>query len=156
MEDLFSRLNRSMHRTRMNKRTYVCFAMGELDLSTRTWQLANGGCPYPFHYRAATSAVTELQVNAYPLGANPDTTYATLESPLEPGDCIVFCSDGIIEAANPQKALFGFEQTAETIQRGCVDGLSAEAQIDQLIGAAKEFAGDAPQGDDMTVVVLKV
>ena len=52
--------------------------------------------------------------------------------------------------------IFGFEQTAETIQAGCADGLSAEALIDRLIGAVQAFAGDEPQGDDMTVVVLKV
>jgi len=34
--------------------------------------------------------------------------------------------------------------------------MSAEALIDHLIGAVKAFAGDMPQGDDMTVVVLKV
>jgi len=34
--------------------------------------------------------------------------------------------------------------------------LSAEALIDRLIGTVQDFAGDAPQGDDMTVVVLKV
>lgn len=36
------------------------------------------------------------------------------------------------------------------------EGLSAEALIDYLIGAVKEFAGETPQGDDMTCVVLKV
>ena len=52
--------------------------------------------------------------------------------------------------------IFGFEQTAETIRAGCVEGLSAEALIDRLIGAVQGFAGDTPQGDDMTCVVLRV
>lgn len=38
----------------------------------------------------------------------------------------------------------------------CGEDLSAEALIDRLTGAVKDFAGDASQGDDMTVVVLKV
>ena len=49
-----------------------------------------------------------------------------------------------------------FERTAETIRQGCRGGLSAEALIDRLIGTVKEFTGDGPRGDDMTVVVLKV
>ena len=156
LEELFSRLTRSLHRTRMDRRSYVCFTMGEVDLSTRTLRLANGGCPYPYHFRAATGDVAELQVAAYPLGVHPDTTYSTIEVSLAPGDRVVFCSDGIAEAANAQKEIFGFERTAETIRQACVEDLSAEATVDRLINAAKDFAGDAPQGDDMTVVVLKV
>ena len=55
-----------------------------------------------------------------------------------------------------QEEIFGFERTAETIRQACAEDLSAEALIDRLIGAVKDFAGEMPQGDDMTVVVLKV
>ena len=89
-------------------------------------------------------------------GALPGTAYEALDADLETGDYVVFCSDGIIEAVNAEKDIFGFEQTAETIRQGCQEGLSAEALIDRLIGAVQAFAGDVPQGDDMTCVVLKV
>ena len=52
LEDLFAKLNRSMHRN-LDKRTFVCLAMGELDLSQGELRLANGGCPYPYHFCAA-------------------------------------------------------------------------------------------------------
>lgn len=97
-----------------------------------------------------------LDEDAYPPGIHVDTTYSPIDVELETGDRIVFCSDGIAEAANRQAELFGFERTAETIRQGCAEGLSAEALIDRLIGTVKAFAGDVPQGDDMTVVVLKV
>ena len=74
------------------------------------------------------------------------------ETTLEPGDYVVFCSDGIIETANTDEGIFGFEQTAvATIKKAC-----AEALIDRLIGVAQDSAGDEPQGDDMTCVVLRV
>ena len=156
LEDLFARLNRSMHRTRIDSRTHVCFSMGEVDLARRSLRLANSGCPYPYHYRAATGDVAELEIDAYPLGVLPDATYATLPVSLASSDFLIFCSDGIIEAENAQEQIFGFERTTETIRAGCAEGLSAELLIDRLIGTVKEFAGDVPQGDDMTVVVLKV
>ena len=155
IEDLFANLNRTLHET-LERRTFVCFTMGALDLATRTLHLSNGGCPYPYHYRAASHKVVELEMDAYPLGIRPDTAYQTIEIQLAPGDRVVFCSDGIIEAGNTDEDMFGFERTAETIRKGCQEGLPAEALIDRLIGAVKDFAGDAPQGDDMTVVVLKV
>ena len=55
-----------------------------------------------------------------------------------------------------QEEIFGFERTAETIRQACAEDLSAEALVDRLIGAVQDFAGDVSQGDDMTVVVLKV
>ena len=68
----------------------------------------------------------------------------------------MFCSDGIVETANEREDLFGFERTMETIRAGCADGLSSEALIDRLIDTVQGFAGNEPQGDDMTCVVLKV
>ena len=50
---------------------------------------------------------------------------------------MVFYSDGIIEAANAEEDIFGFEQTAETIRAGCAETLSADGLIDQLIGAGQ-------------------
>ena len=60
-----------------------------------------------------------------PLGVMWEEMVA-LETGLETGDYVVFCSDGIIEAANADEAIFGFEQTAETIRAGCAEGLFAE------------------------------
>ena len=155
MEALFSRLNRTMHDS-LDSRTYVCFCMGELDVTERRFRLANAACPYPFHFRAATCEVEEMQVDAYPLGVREGAVYTAIETVLAPGDIILFCSDGIIETENAEGEIFGFERTVETIRQGCNQGLSAKALIDYLIGAVQDFAGDTPQGDDMTVVVLKV
>ena len=155
LEDLFTKLNRSLHRN-LNSRTFVCFTMGELEIKTRQFRVSNGGCPYPYHYRASTSEVAEIQVDAYPLGVRAETTFSVKEIQLEPEDRVIFCSDGIIEAENAEGEIFGFERTAETIRKGCQEGLSAAALLDRIIGEVKAFAGDVPQGDDQTVVVLTV
>ena len=155
IEELFGRLNNSLHRI-LDRRTFICFTMAELNPATRMFRMSNCGCPYPFHYQAATQEVIELQMAAYPLGIRADATYEAIEVQLEPGDRVVFCSDGIAEAANPQEELFTFEQTAEVIRQGCQQGLAAEALLEHLFGQVKAFTGEAEQGDDMTVVVLQV
>ena len=155
METLFPRLNRSLCRS-LPKRTYVCLSMVELEPTTRILRFSNGGCPYPYHYKATTEEVIELQVDAYPLGVRAETDYPVIETQLKSGDRVVFCSDGIIEAENSSGEIFGFEQTAETIRNGCSQDLSAPQLLDYLINEIKAFAGETPQGDDQTVVVLGV
>ena len=155
IEDLFGNLNKTLH-NKLDRRTFICFTMGEFNLVSRTLRLSNCGCPYPFHYQAATQEVVELQMYAYPLGIRADATYEAIEVQLEPGDRVVFCSDGIVEAANPQREMFTFEQTAEVIRQGCEQGLAAEALLEHLFGRVKAFTGTAEQGDDMTVVVVQV
>ena len=155
LDRLFGRLNRTLCQS-LDKRTFVCFTMGELDTETRTFHLANGGCPYPYHFRESSGEISELQLDAYPLAIRPDSEYETMDIQLDARDRIIFCSDGIVEAENAEGEIYGFERTAETIRQGCREDLSAEALIDHLIGAVKAFAEETPQGDDMTCVVLKV
>ena len=155
VEELFERLNRSLY-SALTQRTFICFSMGRLDLATRTFRLANAGCPYPYYFRAENSKVVELMSDAYPLGVTATCSYQPVEIQLERGDYIVFCTDGIMEAVNAQVELFGFERTAETIRKACANKLSATALIDRIIEVVREFAGDTPPRDDMTCVVVHV
>jgi|APSaa5957512622_1039677.scaffolds.fasta_scaffold24230_1 serine phosphatase RsbU (regulator of sigma subunit) len=155
LDHLFASLNETLN-NKLDNRTYVCFTMGEIDPDTRKFRVSNGGCPYPYRYRASDGEIAEIQIDAYPLGIRSGTQYQVQELQLEPGDRVVFCSDGIIEAENVDGELFGFERTAETIREGCSQDLSAPQLLDYLINEVKVFAGETPQGDDQTVVVLAV
>jgi ligand-binding sensor domain-containing protein/serine phosphatase RsbU (regulator of sigma subunit) len=155
LEQLFTNLNQTLAEL-LRDNTFICFAMGDFDPSTLRIRLSNGGCPYPCHFRASTGELSEVRLEAYPLGVRPDTRYPVEEIQLESRDCVVFCSDGIIEAENPAGDQFGFERTEETIRRGCAEELSPEQLIDRIFSTVEEFSDSAPQGDDRTVVVLKI
>ena len=154
LEELYSRLNRSICRI-MDERTYVCFTMAQLDPVSRRLRLANAGCPYPIHYRAAGGETAELRIpEAYPLGVRGDSCYQALDVQLDPGDRVVFCSDGIAEAENSAGEAFGFERTAAVIRAGCGEGVAAEALLQRIIDATHDFSGEAPAADDRTCVVV--
>lgn len=155
LEELFERLN-DLLCAKLDERTFVCFAMGEFDAEKGLLRLANGGIPYPLHFHRSSGEIVELQVEAYPLGVRSGVDYPVIEVQLEPGDRVVFCSDGLAEAENAEREIFSFERTAEAVRRGCVDGLSAEGLIERLFEEVKDFSGETPQGDDMTCVVLQV
>jgi serine phosphatase RsbU (regulator of sigma subunit) len=130
--------------------------MAQLDAESRTLRLLNCGCPYPLHYRARDGQISELKSESYPLGIRLDTDYAPLDVSLEPGDRIIFHSDGVIEAKNWEDELFGDERLIATLNQGCKENLNAEALLDQVVNKVRAFTGEAPQGDDQTLVILAV
>jgi len=153
LDELITQLNRTLARV-LDRRTFVCVSMAQLDLASREVGVANAGCPYPYHYDAFRGEVREVQAEAYPLGVKPETQFRLTRIRLEAGDRLVLCSDGIVEAANPEGEVFGFDRTAETIERGCSRGMGAIELLEHLTAAVREFAAGGPQEDDQTVVVL--
>ena len=72
-----------------------------------------------------------------------------------PGDVLFLLSDGIPEAMNTKREMFGFERTEETIA-SLSPNLSAREMRDVVFEKVGEFAGKAAQHDDMTLVVVRV
>ncbi|MEW6756433.1 MAG: PP2C family protein-serine/threonine phosphatase [Candidatus Latescibacterota bacterium] len=155
LETVFGRLNEVLCE-RLTGRTHVALVMCEIDGRTGRLRCADAGCPYPCHYHGATREITEVGLDAYPLGVRRDTAYRALEARLQPGDYLVLYSDDIAETGNPASELFGFERTVATIQDACAQGLSPEEVVKHLVTVARSFAGQAPQADDMTCVVLRM
>ena len=130
--------------------------MGELQLKTRRIRVTNGGCPYPYYYSATTGQVDELRLDAFPLGLRAESEYGVIEIELAPGDRIVLCSDGIIEAQQEEGEIFGFERTADVIGQAARENVPATVMIERLLGAVDLFTGIGEQLDDQTIVVLGV
>ncbi len=151
---LFSRLNRTLSGT-LDSRTFVCFAMGEIDLSTRVLRLCNAACPYPYHYNAQEDEIREIQADSYPLGIRSDTAYDTVEVQLQGSDYLVFVSDGITETENADGEIFGYDRTTASILEVCRTGSTPETVIEGILEDVNAFKGSAIHSDDMTCVVLK-
>ncbi len=91
---------------------------------------------------------------AFPLGIALETEYEVIETNLNVGDTLVFLTDGLIEAHNANREMFGFERFEQIVRDS---GRSTpEELVDILITAVTTFIGDMPQHDDMTVMVVQV
>lgn len=153
-ETLMPKLNSRLCRV-LEPRTFVCLSLGELDCTKKTMRISNGGCPYPYLYKASSQTVDELDLSAFPLGVRNGSTYDVLEVPLESGDVVVFCSDGIIEATGDGDELFGFDRVARIIADAGIEQCSAEQIIDDLFRELDAFSAGYEQDDDQTIVVVR-
>ena len=87
-----------------------------------------------------------------PLGALGDE-YGRHDLELEPGDVLVWLSDGLIEAADDAGEPFGYDRTEAALTGS---GESAVAVRNRLLAAIQEHTGGLPPDDDRTLVVMRV
>jgi serine phosphatase RsbU (regulator of sigma subunit)/anti-sigma regulatory factor (Ser/Thr protein kinase) len=121
-------------------------------ISGRFW-FANAGHNLPSQRSA--SGVRELRARGMPLGLLPDMTYEEVETVLEPGHTILLYSDGLVEAHNAQRDMFGFARLHDWLgaQPSESDG---EQIVEHLKAELAAFTGpDWVQEDDVTLVLLE-
>ncbi len=128
----------------------TCF-YAVLDPVTGRLLYANAGQDLPY-LRHADGPVDELRARGMPLGLMPGMQYEEEETTLLPGDCLLFYSDGLVEAHNPRREMFGFPRLMALL------GQPAEESslIQFLRHELATFTGpDWKQEDDLTLVVLQ-
>jgi serine phosphatase RsbU (regulator of sigma subunit) len=130
----------------------TCF-YGLLDFHTHMLTYADGGHNYPLHYRVATNKVEPLSAQGIVLGIVPEPRFEQHSTAIEPGDVICFYTDGVTEAMDARRQLFGEERLAEVLRRS--HHLEPDDILNRIIDAVTNFSGSTPQADDITLVVLK-
>lgn len=117
--------------------------------SGRLWY-ANAGHDLPFQRHGGQ--VSELRATGMPLGLMPGMHYEEKETTLGLGDRVLFYSDGLVEAHNPAREMFGFPHLAELMGQVA----STTPLIDDLLHELATFTGDGwEQEDDVTLVTLQ-
>ena len=131
---------------------FVTVWLGVLEISTGKLTAANAGHEYPAVKPAGASFELFKDRHGLVIGAMEMTRYREYELQLEPGAKLFVYTDGVAEAANPRDELFGTERMIRALQ-GAEDG-SPEEILDAVNAAVAEFAGSAPQFDDLTMLCL--
>jgi serine phosphatase RsbU (regulator of sigma subunit) len=128
---------------------FVTCLYAVLDPASGRLQYANAGHPLPY-LRTACGAV-ELQAGGMPLGMMPHMHYEENEIALALGEGLLFYSDGLVEAHNSEREMFGFPRL-ETLVAKHPGG---SALIDFLLAELAAFAGsDWEQEDDVMLLTL--
>ena len=133
-------------------RTFVTAVVGIFDDARGTASFCSAGHQPPLR-RSASGEVTAVAAGSgLPLGIEHGSAFETFETDARPGDTFVFYTDGITEATNAAGDMFRDVRLKETLRAH--DG-AAEEVAARIVGAMEEFVHDAPQSDDVTLVVVQ-
>lgn len=113
---------------------------------------ASAGLPGPVHI--SSQGCRELRAEGLPPGMFEGVCYEPQTLQLASGDAVLFLTDGLTDAQDPEGGQFGIERILEICAQSRAE--SADALLQRVFAAVDRFAQDRPQQDDMTSAVLKV
>jgi sigma-B regulation protein RsbU (phosphoserine phosphatase) len=144
-------LNDSLQERKLESQ-YVTMLFAVWNDESRTLQVANSGAVQPIYCRADESA--SVRAEGFPLGLFPNASYEELTVTTEPGDVVIFISDGILDAEDAEGEMYGHERLTSLL---CSRReLPAQEIADIILADVSRFAGEQERFDDETIIVLKV
>lgn len=158
--ELLAALNDQLQERKLDSQ-YVTMLIAVWDDSNQTLEIANAGSVQPLFVTASGASlanaidVKTIEAEGFPLGLFPNAEYEAFTLATQPGDLIVFFSDGIVDAENSRGEMFGTERLATLLQRHPTATQSAQATVDAILEAVNLFQSGTEHFDDETVVVLR-
>jgi phosphoserine phosphatase RsbU/P len=113
----------------------------------------NAGHNPPILFRQATGEVIFMQRGGRAIGWFPDNPVSPEYLQMEPGDLLIYYTDGLTEAENLQHEFFGEGRLCAVIEEG--HDLPTEQLADYILQHVDHFCGGAPPFDDLTLVVVR-
>lgn len=139
-------------RMRSMPRRYCAVQYAVFDPAARLLRYANAGLPGPLHI--SRRGCQELRLGGLPSGMFDAAQYEMSSVRLEPGDSVLFLTDGLFEALRGTEEEFGMDRLTELCALS--HGEPAEALLGRVFAAVDEYVGGLPQQDDMTAALLKL
>ena len=133
---------------------FVTFLCGVFDPGSGRLTLANAGHCRPVLLRTDEAPRWAVKHLGTALGFEPGLEFERTELTLREGDALIFYTDGVSEAFNPQDECYGNDRLLA--DAGVFAGQSPAAITAGLLQKVRTFAGTAPQSDDIAILALRV
>jgi len=134
-------------------RFVTCF-LGVLDQAESRLTFASAGHGPILFYDREADGFEELSATAVPLGILNEVSFEdTVARTLRKGDFAAIVTDGLFEAVNSAGEQFGIARICDLLRVN--QGLPAREMIARLRASVAEWAGELPQADDLTAVIIR-
>jgi len=131
---------------------FVTLFYGILDIKNKTLTYTNAGHNFPF-LLARDGNLRKLEKGGIILGMLDSFVYEEETVQLNPHDLMLLYTDGLTEAMNQRDEMFEEERLLRLLKDN--QEISAEKLSQKIVDSVLSFQGNLPQGDDMTLVLVK-
>jgi len=152
LADLVMRLNRYACAHSLDGRRFTTAVIGEYEPATRRLTYVNAGHNAPI-LRRTNGDMEKLDIGGLPLGIDGGAVYENSTKELQPGDALIFYTDGVVEAFDENGQEFGNERWLSAI-RALPDSTS-QASLQHLMTHVDAFVGVTRQSDDITCMIFR-
>lgn len=149
--DCVARSSRMLYETTEPEK-FVTLLFGILELNEHRLSYTNAGHEHPYLIGPGGD-VRRLDKGGVALGMLEEFPFDQETVAFPPGSTLIICSDGITEAMNATSAQFGDERLGVLVREHRT--AAPEVLIDEIVRAVRWHAGETPQADDMTLVVIQ-
>ena len=149
--EMLALLNDALQERKLESQ-YVTMLFAVWNDESRLLQVANSGAVQPVFCRMGQSET--VRAEGFPLGMFANASYEELTVATEPGDVIIFVSDGILDAEDAEDEMYGQERLASLL---CSRRDHPAQEIaDAILADVSRFQGEQERFDDETIIVLKI
>src|SRR5229473_6485358 len=152
LADLVMRLNRYACAHSLDGRRFTTAVLAEYEPATRRLSYVNAGHNAPI-LRRANGDMEKLDIGGVPLGIHSAGAYETSAKDLQPGDALIFFTDGVVEAFDENGAEFGNERWLAAIRT--LPEVTAAESLQFLMTRVDAFVGVTRQSDDITCMIFR-
>jgi len=136
---------------------FVTLFYSDYDPRTRQLRYANAAHNPPLIWRRQGGRVDRLDAAGLLIGLQADAEFSSQQLVLEPGDVLLYYTDGVTEATGFSGERFEEKRLVDALQHSCRSGATAQQILEQLFARLDRFVGaDRTLEDDASLVVLKV
>ncbi len=152
LADLVTRLNRYACAHSLDGRRFTTAVLAEYEPATRRLSYVNAGHNAPI-LRRANGDMEKLDIGGVPLGIDAVAAYETSTKDLNPGDALIFFTDGVVEAFDENGVEFGNERWLAAIR--ALPEVTAQESLQSLMTRVDAFVGVTRQSDDITCMIFR-
>jgi sigma-B regulation protein RsbU (phosphoserine phosphatase) len=152
-EEMLAKVNNELCDEGATSGMFVSLAFALLDVRTGALQLCNAGHPAPFRISGNGSVEPLKSDSGVALGAWRDSPYLTATHQLQRGDTLVFFTDGVTEALDPDERFYTVDRL-HTLLSGLAND-SVERITRTVVQDIRTFCGTHEQADDLTLLAVR-